>query len=154
MRRELQTKLSHLPTAEAGQIANILVEADVVARSLHEIRPAMVPFQQSFELTDGKPICHQCRRMPPKHNEIVKKELGMMLEADIVTPASSAWLFPVVIAGKKDGKPRFCVDYRALNERMKADQFPLPKIQEILMSLPGDLSSLLCTSSPATGRLG
>lgn len=135
MRREVQTKLSNFPTAEAGQIANILVAPDVAARSLHDLRPAMVLFQHSIELTDGKPIYHQYRRTPPKHNEIVKKELGMMLVAGVVTPASSEWPFPVVIASEKNGTPRFCVGYRALNQQMKAGRFPLPKIQEIIDEL-------------------
>lgn len=95
----------------------------------------MVPFQHSFELTDGKPIYHQCRRLPPKHNEIVMKELVMMLEVGIVTIASLAWPFPALIFSKKNGEPGFCVDYRALNERMKTDQFPLPKTHEIFDEL-------------------
>ena len=60
-----------------------------------------------------------------------------MLEAGIITPAVSAWCFPVVIASKKDGRPRFCVDYRALNKVMKADRWPLPKIEEMFDDLQG-----------------
>lgn len=60
-----------------------------------------------------------------------------MFRAGIVKPATSAWSFPVAIATKKDGGPWFCVDYRVLNSRMKADRFPLPKIQEIFDALAG-----------------
>lgn len=54
-----------------------------------------------------------------------------MLKAGIITAASSAWSFPVVIDTENDRKPRFCVDYRVLNRRITADRFTLPKIQEI-----------------------
>ncbi|CDF38852.1 unnamed protein product [Chondrus crispus] len=57
--------------------------------------------------------------MAPLHNEIVREELDKMLEAGIITPSSAAWSFPVVIVSKKDGNPRFCVDYRSLNQKMK-----------------------------------
>lgn len=94
----------------------------------------------AFEMingTRGMTRPHRCRRMPPKHNEIVKKELDLMLEVRIVTPAFSAWSFPVVIATKEDGKPRFRVDYRALNQLMKPDRFTLPKIHKIFDELAG-----------------
>lgn len=68
---------------------------------------------------------------------MVKEEIDKMLEAGIITSAISAWSFPVAIATKKDGKPRFCVDYRVLNQKMKADRWPIPKIQEIFDDLHG-----------------
>ena len=60
-----------------------------------------------------------------------------MLRAGVIRPISSECSFPIVIATKKDGKPRFCVDYRLLNMRMKADRFPLPKPQEIFDDMKG-----------------
>lgn len=93
--------------------------------------------EHSFELTNERPIYHRPRRVPPAHQEIIKKELEMILDAGIVRPASSAWSFPVVIARKKDGKPRFCVDYRELNKVMKADRFPIPNMEEIMEDLQG-----------------
>jgi len=38
---------------------------------------------------------------------------------------------------KKDGKPRLCPDYRALNEVTKKDRHPLPLISEALDRLGG-----------------
>lgn len=75
--------------------------------------------------------------MPTKHNGIARKEVDAILAARIIKPASSLWVFPVVIAKKKDGSPRFCVDYRALNERMKAYKFPLPKIEKVIDDMAG-----------------
>ena len=37
----------------------------------------------------------------------------------------------------KDGNSSFCVDYRTLNQKMKADRWPLPKIEEIIDDLKG-----------------
>lgn len=43
----------------------------------------------------------------------------------------------MLIVTKKDGNPRFCVDYRSLNQRMKADRWLLPKFQGLLYYLAG-----------------
>lgn len=76
--------------------------------------------------------------MPAKHNDIVKEELQEMLRARIMEATSSPWGFSVVIARKSDDRPRFCIDCRALNRRMKADRFRLPRIDEILDGMSGD----------------
>ena len=60
-----------------------------------------------------------------------------MLEAGIISSFHSAQAFPVVIARKKDGGPRFCVDYRKLNKIMVADRWPMPFVDEIIESLNG-----------------
>ena len=60
-----------------------------------------------------------------------------MEEAGIIKPSVSAWSFPVVIVRKKGGKPRFCVDYRLLNSKMKPDKWPLRNIEEIFDDLEG-----------------
>lgn len=75
--------------------------------------------------------------MSPKHNEIIETEIEKILDAGIIAPASSAWSFPIVIASEKDGKPGFFVDYHALNQVIKADQWPFPKIEELFDDLVG-----------------
>lgn len=137
IRRELGEKLSHLPHKTATCIKELFLDTNVVACSLHDLRPAYVSVEKSSELNDNIQIYHQGRRMAQKHNEIARRELGMMLEAGIITPATSAWSFPLEIATKKDGKPRFCVESPVLNRRTKADRFPLPKIQESFNELAG-----------------
>ncbi len=60
-----------------------------------------------------------------------------MLAAGILSPSTSPWSFPVVVATKKDGNPRICIDYRSLNERMPSDRWPLPRIQDLFDDLTG-----------------
>ena len=133
----LAAKLAHLPGKTQEEISHALRESNVVAWSLHELRPCDVPVSHSFELETETPIHSSIRRLPSRHATVVREELDKMLKAGIITPSSSAWSFSVVIASKKDGKPRFCVDYRTLNRVMKADSWPLPKIEELFDELRG-----------------
>jgi hypothetical protein len=43
----------------------------------------------------------------------------------------------VVLVQKKDKSVRFCVDYRALNERTVSDAFPLPHTKDVLNAMAG-----------------
>ncbi len=60
-----------------------------------------------------------------------------MLLAGITTPVESSGTSPVVIATKKDGSSRLCVDYRKLNSAMHANRWPLPRLDEILDDMRG-----------------
>ena len=59
--------------------------------------------------------------MPSAYNQIVKKEVDLMLQAGIVTRVESAWMSLIVLATKKDGSPTFCIDFRKMNAVMKND---------------------------------
>ncbi|KAH0820797.1 hypothetical protein GEV33_001994 [Tenebrio molitor] len=58
-----------------------------------------------------------------------------MLVSDVIEPATSEYASRVVIVKKKDGQPRFCVDYRRLNAATRDEAAPLPIIQQMLRDL-------------------
>ena len=60
-----------------------------------------------------------------------------MLDQGIVEPAEGAWSSPIVLAKKKDGSYRFCVDFRRVNDVTKKDVHPIPRIDDALDSLTG-----------------
>lgn len=134
---QLEKKLQHLPRKARRKLERIIRKAGVVAESLYDLRPADVPVEHHFELKADEPIYCRGRRVSPKDNKIIWGELQKMLDAGIIVPVTSEWSSPVIIVSKKDGTPRFCVDYRVLNKLMKGDRWPLPKIQEIFDDLLG-----------------
>ena len=71
-------------------------------------------------------------RRSPLEKEFIKEEIDRMLKENIISPSDSPWSAPVVVAKKKNGKFRFCVDYRQLNQITIKDQYPLPRINDLL----------------------
>ena len=55
----------------------------------------------------------------------------------VIEPSHSTWTSPVVLATKKDGSTRFCIDYRRLNKVTKRDSYPLPRVDTTLDAING-----------------
>lgn len=84
---------------------------------------------------DNAPIKQRPRRLPYTYRNETSKHVKEMLDQNVIQPSTSAWASPVVLVRKKDGKLRFCVDYRKLNQISKCEAFPLPNISVLLDSL-------------------
>jgi len=93
--------------------------------------------QHDIVVYDEEAYRERFRRLPPPMVPKVRKMLDDMLQARIIKPSQSPWCNAVVLAKKKDGTLRFCVDFRRLNARTKKDAYPLPRITEVLESLAG-----------------
>ena len=74
-------------------------------------------------------------RVSQREREQVHIQVQDMLAKGIIRQTRSPWASRVVLVKKKDGKLRFCVDYRALNKLTKRDQYPLPRIDDSLAAL-------------------
>ena len=77
------------------------------------------------------------RRTPLGFEAEEKVHLNSLIESGVIRPSASAWASPPVLIRKKDGKVRYCIDYRALNNVTVKDAFPLPNIEECLDVLEG-----------------
>jgi hypothetical protein len=71
------------------------------------------------------------------YRDEAEKEVDKLLRLGIIRESKSDWRSPIVVSKKKDGTCRVCVDYRRLNEVTKKDEYPLPRMDEILDSLGG-----------------
>lgn len=134
----MSAKLVHIDEPYQENLFNTLLDLEIMAWDLQELRPALVPVEHLFELKEHRPIFHRSRRLSPRDMKIVEEEVEKMLAGGVITPVASEWGFPVVIVRKKDGNPRFCIDFRKLNARMKSDKYPLPNMEEILEEMNGN----------------
>lgn len=93
--------------------------------------------QHVVDVGDARPIRQRPRQVPYAQRDEIQQQVAKMLGEGIVRPSCSPWSSPVVLAKKKDGTWRFCIDYRRLNEVTRKDASPLPRIQEVLDRLSG-----------------
>lgn len=86
-------------------------------------------------VTNSEPIKQRYYRVNPVVQKQIDEELDEMLRLGIVEPSNSPWSSPILLVKKKDGKYRFCVDYRKLNAVTIRDSYPLPNINDTLDKL-------------------
>ncbi len=87
--------------------------------------------------------------MPPGRRKIVENEILKMEKEGNIQKSSGLWCSPIVMARKKDGTIRFCVDHHKLNDAKHKDAYPLPRIDVILEALTGE--KYLCSIELASG---
>ena len=90
-----------------------------------------------IKLTDPVPFKEAYRRIPPQMYDEVKTHLQEMLDLGAIRLSNSPWASAIVLVRKKDGRLRFCIDLRKLNNRTVKDAYSLPRIESILDSLGG-----------------
>ena len=127
----------HLNDQEKSELECLLSKySSVFSKSSEDIgRTSLV--EHVINTGSAAPIRQPPRRLPLGKRAIEKEEVTKMLERGIIEPSSSAWASPVVLVTKKDGSPRFCIDYRRLNDVTIKDAYPLPRVDDCIDSLSG-----------------
>jgi hypothetical protein len=72
----------------------------------------------------------------PANREVIDKQMDSWLNLGVIEPSKSPWAAPVFIV-YRNSKPRMVIDLRKLNELVVADEFPLPRQDDILQALSG-----------------
>jgi hypothetical protein len=85
------------------------------------MKPQTLPFQQKL------------RKMHPKLEPAVQKELNKLLSAKINFPVRHIqWVSNLIPVQKKNGEIRLCVDFRNLNKESDKDNYLVPPMEHIL----------------------
>jgi hypothetical protein len=86
-------------------------------------------------LDSRTPIYSHPYRKSIKERSILSDEVRKLLDANIIRPSRSPYASPVILVPKKDNTIRMCVDFRRLNKVTVSEQWPLPRIDDILDGL-------------------
>ena len=91
-----------------------------------------IPVLDGTQPIKQKPYCYG-----PAQEEEMEHQVKKLLQKDLIEEGTGAWRSPVVLARKKDGTWRFCIDYRKLNSVTQKDVYPIPRVDDSLDALGG-----------------
>ena len=101
-----------------------------VPREVIEHRLALQP--------DKKPVKQKLRRFAPDRKEAIQSEIDKLLKAGFIREVNHPqWLANPVMVRKNNGKWRMCIDFTNLNKACPKDDFPLPRIDQLVDSTSG-----------------
>ena len=108
-------------------------------------RFGMVAGEAAVDTGECQPIAMKPHRGSKKERAVIKVEVDKLLELGVVEKSNSFWAAPILVVLKPNGCGwRPCVDFRKLNQFVKAPAYPLPVIRDILTELKeGEVISVI-----------
>lgn len=128
----------------------VLIDDDLALEEREQLREALLPYKQLFDPTrlgrtsklthkidTGSAAPVKSHPYPVSHSEreIIDDLIKKYLEKGYIVRGHSNWTSPIILVKKPDGSVRTCVDYRKLNKVSIVNNFPLPRIQDLLSAL-------------------
>jgi hypothetical protein len=95
----------------------------------------VVPVQHKIEMTEECPKRLKPYPASPKKLDELDRQVQYMLEHGIIQHSNSPYSSPVLLKPKPNGEWRFIVDFRYINRFTIPDQFPQPRIHDMLRKL-------------------
>ena len=83
------------------------------------------------------PVVMPTRRVPVSLKARLKAELKRLTDLEVVVPVEQPtdWVNALVVAPKKNGDMRICIDPRPLNQALKRERYQLPVLEDVLPDL-------------------
>ena len=143
----LPTQLEHLvekvkstlSQCDVDKLRKLLIEyQDVFAKDEFDLG-SFQAIKHQIDTANATPIKLGLRRTPVHFVKEEDELLQNMLKAGVIQPSNSSWAAAPVLVRKKDGRVRWCIDYRALNNVTRKDVFPLPIMSECIDALEGNM---------------
>lgn len=101
--------------------------------------------EHHIPLTTHKPVYVHPYRLSPRKQEFVKHQVTDMLTQNLIETSDSPYCSPIVVIEypNQEKEPRFCIDYRKLNEITVDQNCPSVNIHELVRNI-GDYK-IFCT---------
>lgn len=131
--------VSDLTADQVEQVLPLLNEyKDLVARNLRQVGRTYLT-DMKLVLKDDRPVVYRPYRLSYNEREQVRDIIDELQDADVVEESVSPYASPILSVKKRDGTVRMCVDYRELNKKTMLDKYPLPRIDDQLDQLHGNI---------------
>ena len=135
----LETASNEFTDSELRSLKQLLFEySDVFAENDLDLGDFSA-ISHSIDTGEAPPVKCGLRRTPIHFVQEEDKLLNEMLIAGVIRPSFSSWAAAPVFVRKRDGRTRWCLDYRKLNACTKKDVYPVPMMSECLDALDGNV---------------
>ena len=96
--------------------------------------PGKVHFQVD---PDSKPVVLPAWKIPVSVREKFKEELQRLESIKVIAPVDqlTEWISQIVVAVKKSGELRVCIDPKPLNAALKREHYQIPVVDDLLPDL-------------------
>ena len=125
----LDEMLAHLADDKKGELKDLLGNFKELFRNTPGRTHLL---KHDVDVGNATPVKQHPYRMNPGKSALVEKEVQYMLDNKLVKPSKSPWSSPVVLVKKDHDQYRLCFDYRKLNSVSKADNYPIPRIDDCI----------------------
>ena len=88
--------------------------------------------EYSIEMNDNTPFKTPPRRLLYALRSELESELQNLLDTGCIEPSGSSFASGLVLVRKKDGSLRVCVDCCGINRETIPDQYPIPRIDNLI----------------------
>ena len=95
-------------------------------------------------LRDDVPVASQSYRSPYALRPHLKSILDRNMKSGIMHRSSSPWNSPTLLVKKPKGGFRLVCDFRKVNEKILPDNYPLPKIGDLLNNMKKSRYFIMC----------
>lgn len=131
-------RLEHLNKEEIEHVTNLLSKHSNLFQVPTEELSCTNAITHRINTTDNQPIHVRQYRFPPVHRAEINRQIESMLDQKIIAESpynSPLWIVPKKADSKGNKRWRLVIDFRALNEKILGDAYPLPNITDILDQL-------------------
>ena len=133
--KDMREKTTHLDEKEVNELQKILLKHESMWNGF---KAGRVISQTATLQVIGQPIRQKLRHLTAESRDTLEKHLEEMLKAGVIRPSHSPWAScPVFVKKKGTDRLRLCLDYRQVNERLKADAYPLPLLWDRVQAAAG-----------------
>jgi hypothetical protein len=141
----------NVPENEKQAYLNLLLENhDVFSKNQNDLGCA-TNFTHTIHLKNSAPTYVKQFPVPEAYRGQLEKQIKEWLKMGVVKPSNSPYNSPIFVVPKKDGSPRYVLDFRKLNSNSQTDKYSMKTVEECIGDIGRSGSTIFSTLDLSSG---